>query len=368
MPETITSIQQQTKTGHALLKTGRHLLFWLVSYLFFVLFFGRANRDYQITITFTAILFPVAIATSYLINYYLIPQFLFKARYVRFALFMLYTLITTTWLEILTSVFVFAFVSDLKLYRLDPSTFDVVFLWVGLYFVILAFIAMEQLIRAFDMNREVSRLASQKLETELKLRESELRVLRSQIHPHFLFNTLNNLYGLTLEKSDLAPELVLKLADLMDYMLYKCNKPLVELADEIQHLHNYIEIEQLRYGDRLDVQFHLSGSAEKHQVAPMLLLAFFENAFKHGVSKSIQNPFVQIRLTIAEDSLNLHIANSCNTSNKKQEDYTHGIGLKNVQRRLDLLYPGHRLQIDNKADTFEIDLFLPLQANTTKQN
>ena len=361
----ISLIPKETFNRRSALNAGQHLLFWLIAYLFFVLFFGRANRDYPTTVAFASMLFPLAIATSYFLNFYLIPKFLFSGAYFRFALFLLYTLIVTLWLETLISMFVFLFITDLKLYKLDPSAFDVVFLLVGLYFIILAFIAIEQVKRAFEMKKENTLLANRQYETELKLRESELKLLRAQIHPHFLFNTLNNLYGLTLEKSDLAPELVLKLSDLMDYMLYKCNKPKVKLSSELEHLKNYIEIERIRYGDKLKLNFRIDGEPEKLEIAPMLLLAFFENAFKHGVSKSLKKPFVDIRLTINNPILRLNIRNSCDSKSSKQEDYTHGIGLKNVQKRLELIYPGHNLQIENKADTFEIDLKLNLADEST---
>ncbi|WP_163709186.1 sensor histidine kinase [Mangrovibacterium lignilyticum] len=362
----IIKLHQWPTKGIPMLKTGQHLFFWIISYLFFVLFFGRANRDYQSTVAFSAMLFPLAIATSYFLNYYLIPKFLYRAAYFRFILLLVYTLIFTLWFEVLISLFVFTIVSDFKLYKIDPSTFDIVFLLVGLYFVILAFIAIEQVKRAFEMKKENTRLMNQQLETELKLRESELKLLRAQIHPHFLFNTLNNLYGLTLEKSDLAPELVLKLSDLMDYMLYKCNKPLVQLSSEVEHLKNYIEIERIRYAQKIKIDFQVKGEAGNTEIAPMLLLAFFENAFKHGVSKSIVNPFVTIQLNIDEAVLHLNMVNSCNPASEKDDDYSRGIGLKNVRKRLELLYPNHNLQIENKADTFEVDLRIPLNVLPTE--
>jgi len=349
------------------LKLSHHLLFWLIAYLFFVLFFGRANRDYQITIIFSAMLFPLAIATSYFLNYYLIPRYLFKASYFRFGLFLIYTLVVTLWLEALISLFVFMFVSDLKLYKLDPSTFDIIFLLVGLYFVILAFIAIEQVKRAFTMKKENTELLNLQYETELKLREAELKLLRAQIHPHFLFNTLNNLYGLTLEKSDLAPELVLKLSDLIDYMLYKCNKSKVMLSDELNHLKNYVEIERIRYGEKVKIDFQIEGDPDGLEIAPMLLLAFFENAFKHGVSKSLKKPFVHVQLRMDQASIHLNVQNSYQPQNSLQEDYTHGIGLKNVKKRLELIYPEHSLRIESKANTFEIDLKLNLAATTQEK-
>ena len=344
------------------MKAGQHFLFWVISYLFFILFFGRANRDYQTTIVFASLLFPLGIGTSYFLNYYLIPRFLFRGDYARFALFLFYTFVMSLWCELMISMFVFTIVSDFQVYKLDPSSFDVVFLLVGLYFIILAFIAIEQVRRAFLVEKENTRLEKIQLETDLKLHEAELKLLRAQIHPHFLFNTLNNLYGLTLEKSELAPELVLKLSDLMDYMLYKCNRPKVQLNSELEHLKNYLEIERIRYGKKLKTEFGVEGKTNQLQIAPMLLLAFFENAFKHGASKSVQNPFVNIHIKIEEQQVELQICNSRNPLYEKTEDYTKGIGLKNVQKRLELIYPDrHQLEIIQKNETFEIRLQLLLE-------
>ena len=356
-------------SNFSFIKIGQHFLFWVVSYLFFILFFGRANRDYQTTIIFASLLFPLAIITSYFLNYYLIPRFLFTAKYWRFTLFLFYTFVFTLWCEVMISMFVFIIVSNFQFYKIDPSSFDVVFLLVGLYFIIIAFIAIEQVKRAFEIKRENTRLEKRQLETDLKLRESELKLLRAQIHPHFLFNTLNNLYGLTLEKSDLAPELVLKLSDLMDYMLYKCNQPKVSLRSELDHLKNYIQIEKIRYGEKLTLEFNENGEPDQLEIAPMLLLAFFENAFKHGVSKSIKNPFVSIQIIIEGRQLQLHIENSRNSNSDQTEDYTKGIGLKNVQKRLKLIYADkHQLEINPKEDTFEIKLRLKLdQIQNPKQ-
>ncbi len=267
------------------------------------------------------------------------------------------------------SMFVFIIVSDFQFYKLDPSSFDAVFLVVGLYFIILAFISFDQVKRAFKMQKINADLETNRLEMGLKLKEAELKLLRSQIHPHFLFNTLNNLYGLTLEKSDLAPELVLKLSNLMDYMLYKCNKSSVNLKQELEYLSNYVEIERIRYDDKIKFEFLIEGQSEQLQIAPMLLLAFFENAFKHGVSKSISNPFVQIHIQIEEHTLKLNLTNSKNESDQKKENYTKGIGLKNVKKRLQLLYPNkHNLEISSKAHTFEIDLKLNLEEDLNQKN
>ncbi len=129
------------------------------------------------------------------------------------------------------------------------------------------------------------KLEKNALTTELKLKEAELKLLKAQIHPHFLFNTLNNLYGLTLEKSDEAPDLVLRLSDILDYILYRCDEKYVPLTEEINMIKNYLEIEKIRYSEKLSLETNFPDKTSAFKIAPLILLPFIENAFKHGVSK-----------------------------------------------------------------------------------
>jgi len=207
------------------------------------------------------------------------------------------------------------------------------------------------------MQQENAELEKRKLDIELKLKDAELKLLKAQIHPHFLFNTLNNLYGLALEKSDMAPDLVLRLSGLLDYMLYQCNQSKVSLLDEINQLYNYIEIEQLRYGERLRLEINQSGDAGNLQIAPMLLLPFIENAFKHGVSKQISHPFILVNIIIQASQLVLNIENSFDKSFEKEQEYSKGIGLNNVKKRLEMLYPEkYTLLISSEEMTFKVTL------------
>lgn len=338
-----------------------HLVFWIASYFFFVVFYGRTSRDYQTTIIFVSFLFPLAIANTYFLIYYLIPQFLLKERKALFFLLLAYLIIITGWLSELISLFIFINIANYQIDSTAPITFDSISLIIGLYFVNLVAVAIKQVKRAFFMQQENTNLEQKKLETELKLKEAELKLLRAQIHPHFLFNTLNNLYGLALEKSDLAPDLVLRISDLLDYMLYKCSQPLVELKNELIHLQNYIRIEQIRYGSKLKLEFKIQGDPDALEIAPMLLLPFVENAFKHGTSKQANNPFVKISAKIQDEKLFFRIENSKTNDSEKEENYTQGIGLKNVRKRLDLLYPEkYKLEISNRETTFIVDFEIVL--------
>jgi two-component system, LytTR family, sensor kinase len=209
---------------------------------------------------------------------------------------------------------------------------------------------------SFEQQRNARELDQEKTEAELKF-------LKSQIHPHFLFNTLNNLYALTLDKSDKAPEVVLKLSDLLNYMLYECNEPYMLVTKEIILLENYLSLERIRYGEQLDLSFQVTGEIIGKRLAPMLLLPFVENAFKHGVSKVRKDAGVSILLDCSENILSFLVRNSCAMlPDHDLAGYTEGIGLKNVKRRLELLYPEkHKLELEQTDKEFSIQLMIILE-------
>ena len=195
-------------------------------------------------------------------------------------------------------------------------------------------------------------------EFKTKQLETELNLLKSQLSPHFLFNTLNNLYGLTLKKADNAPEVIMKLSDLLRFTLETSKKNKVELRKEIDFIENYVELEKLRLSNRCDVKLNISGNSEGKMIAPMLLITFIENSFKHGGSSINKNSFIRIFLNIQNDLLKLTVENS------RQEDQYQSslkIGLENVRRKLELLYPGkHTLTIVDRKEIFKINLEIVL--------
>jgi len=203
----------------------------------------------------------------------------------------------------------------------------------------------------------------QELETENM--QSELRFLKSQINPHFLFNTLNNLYALTLKKSDLAPEIVLKLSEMMRYMLYECNEKQVLLSKEVNYLHNYLDLEALRQGKNVEIGFEINGEVTNQKIAPLMFIPFVENSFKHGLSHHISRGYVKIRLEVDQKTVRLVIENSKPEALPLQDHSrkSGGIGLVNVRRRLDLLYPGkYELQIKEAPMNYTVDLTLELDS------
>ena len=175
-------------------------------------------------------------------------------------------------------------------------------------------------------------------ETNEMLLENELKYLRSQIQPHFFFNTLNNLYSLTIDKSDKAPDLILKLSDLMKYFLYETGKEFQTLENEISHIKDYIEIEKLRYDENLKVNFNINSKTKKVIVKPLILIPLVENAFKHGARNSKKNGYISIDLNATSNLLDFRIENSFEKPTKKIKAQIGGIGLTNLKKRLDLNY------------------------------
>lgn len=201
-----------------------------------------------------------------------------------------------------------------------------------------------------------------KKELESQNLQSELKFLKSQINPHFLFNTLNSLYALTLKKSDLAPEIVLKLSEMMRYMLYECNEKEVPLSKEINYMQNYLELEKLRHGNKMLIDLKVSGDLEDKKIAPLILIPFIENSFKHGVSNQVTHGFVNLELIVQENDLHMELENSKAPSLPKiNGKRSGGIGLANVKRRMMILYPEkHALNISESPNTYKIELDLAL--------
>lgn len=205
----------------------------------------------------------------------------------------------------------------------------------------------------------------EKKDLESRTLQSELKFLKSQINPHFLFNTLNSLYALTLKKSDLAPEIVLKLSEMMRYMLYECNEKEVPLSKEINYMQNYLELEKLRHGSKMLIDFKISGDIDTQKISPLILIPFIENSFKHGINNQVNQGFVNLELNVVEHDLQMVLENSKSPSLPKiNEKRSGGIGLVNVKRRMDILYPNlHQLEIKESPNTYKIELNLNLINN-----
>lgn len=218
------------------------------------------------------------------------------------------------------------------------------------------------LIKLFRMS---TRKELEAAKTQAAQSQSELHLLQSQLSPHFLFNTLNNMYGLSITQHEKIPSLILKLSDLLRYSVYEANETYVPLKDELAYIHNYIDFEQLRIGDRLELKTDMESLTNNDiRIAPMLLIVFIENAFKHSKNTSEPTVFIEIRLKVWGNSILFYLRNSHNRSDIHAQtvEKHSGFGLANVKKRLQLLYPNqHDLAIENEETQYTVNLRLNLR-------
>ncbi|HEY5967322.1 MAG TPA: histidine kinase [Chitinophagaceae bacterium] len=187
---------------------------------------------------------------------------------------------------------------------------------------------------------------------------AELQLLKAQVHPHFLFNTLNNIYSFSLENSPKTPGLILKLSSLLSYMLYDCKTDEVRLENEIKIMKNYIDLERERYGNKIEISWSVEGEIKDKFIAPLLMLPFLENAFKHGTSEQIEKSWLSVDISVMHGTLKCKIANS---KNEYVSLRANGIGINNVKKRLEFIYPGKfDLKINDEGDFFVVSMMLIL--------
>lgn len=221
---------------------------------------------------------------------------------------------------------------------------------VNLYLVVSLY-AMIYFMRSwYEQQQSIQTLRQEKTSAELEL-------LKSQVHPHFIFNTLNNIYSVALQKSPESACLILRLSSFLDYNLYDSQNEKVPLKTEIDYVKNFIALEQLRFGEKLDVSFNIYNPMEGLHIAPLLLLPLVENCFKHGVASSISDSWIRIDVSRKDTSFTIKIENSKEPHERKNENKNCGLGLNNVCKRLELIYPGqHDLKILNETNSFLIIL------------
>jgi len=339
---------------NGLKKLTLHIVFWVFVWLFYIYFFSfNSNNQYYIY-WFSALLMPLSIINTYFTIYYLIPHFLIQKRYSIFILYSIYALIGSAFFISISMFFGFVYLSQQNFGEMPPLSKSLAFILFSVY-VIVIIVAVFKLLKINYKEMEVRRELEKKIiETKLQLKEDELRFLKMQIQPHFLFNTLNSIYGLALINSKETPEVVLKLSNLLDYILYQIDKPFVLLKDELKHIEDYIALEKIRFTDDLNVKYTKVNGNCNYKIAPMLLLPFVENSFKHGgLIEGVLN--VDINVEVKNDILIFRVENSFNSFNESSG----GIGLKNIRKRLELLYPdSYNLDVGENAGHYKIELKL----------
>lgn len=336
-----------------------HIIFWVIYILFNIFRWGNVHQDFVYSIKTNLLGFPIHMALAYFNIYFLMPKFVYTKRYFTYTVLLLATLFIGL---IIKFNLTFYLVSN----NVMPEAGDVesltlnyaIVTMLGELYVMSFVTAIKITVDWLNENSKLHELEKRQLTTELKF-------LRSQVSPHFFFNTLNNIYSLTLEKSDRAPEIVLRLSELMRYLLYSTDKPYQELGKEIECIQNYIDLERIRFDNSLRIEMNVSGEIEGKKIAPMLLIPFVENCFKHGAGKNIGKMYIKIHLEVIGDNLNFEVSNNlpANTNRNKLKKSDSGIGLSNIKKRLELGYEpnDYNLSIFEKDKMFNVILKLKVQ-------
>ncbi|MBV7529784.1 sensor histidine kinase [Chitinophaga sp. sic0106] len=331
----------------------QHVLFWCISYYYLLYFFSVESPE-KIDVIYNTVFHLPLVMGVYLNLSLLIPRLLRRSQFFVYA-------ITVALLIAMMAGFNMLLFNKVVDYIFPGYFFISYYSFAELVQFSLIYVGLTTLLKLsrgwfqlMESENRLMRLQNEKADTELLY-------LKSQINPHFLFNTLNSIYSLSLRKDEKVPPTLLKLAAVMRYMIYESNDTLVPLESEINYLRDYIALHQVRHAGKADICFVVNGDPGKRRVAPFMFIVFVENGFKHGVEAGISDTFLHVSLNISGRELYLSVKNNKGLVDETENGAYKGLGLENVKRRLDMLYPGHhQLQITEDATTYAVALQLQL--------
>jgi two-component system, LytTR family, sensor kinase len=329
-----------------------HILFWGIVFISH-LFTSTSSDLFQQSLETTILKLPLLIIAAYAFNMWQVPHYLKPKRYLAFVLSMVFILVVL--------IFLFRLIGYFYLDKFCVNGPYPLISLVDFPFYLFSFHFPALIMYFFITNKEQELEREKILQLENAKIATELKYLKGQLNPHFLFNTLNNLYSYVIAKSPKAADMVLQLSEILDYILYRSQQVSVRLAEEIQTIDNYIALEQIKYGERLQINFKKELLNDAVSITPLILLSIVENAFKHGVRDSIIKPKINIELVQFDSHIEFNVWNTKNETqhNNETDTYKKGIGLSNIKRQLDLLYPkNHVLEIDETDVFFNLKLTL----------
>jgi sensor histidine kinase YesM len=332
----------------------QHLVFWALSFVILLYFFNTSNKIEKIDIIYTAIFHVSLILGVYLNLVLLIPFLLKESRYLLYLICLAALIAGTAGLNMLTF-------DKLVDYVLPGYYFISYYEYNDILIFVIVYVGLTTLLKLskgwfllMEADRKLIRAEKEKI-------SNELIALRSQINPHFLFNSLNSVYSLALHQSARTPAVILKISDLMRYMLYEANEDKVLLKNELNFIENYFGLQKLRSEDQVEISLNVNGDPGNQVIAPLLFLPFIENSFKHGVKGDPEAGYTRISINIGDKDVEMDVINNKGRIDKVEKAELQGIGLQNARRRLELLYPGkHVLLINDKDSSFEVKLKVDL--------
>jgi len=340
--------------NHPVLRILQHLFFWVLSFFLFLNLFKTGARPEKVDYIYTA-LFQASILPAVYINLeLLLPKFGNRKRSFLYISFLALDILFFAWIN-------YKFFAQWSA-KLFPDYFFIsYFTFKEIIFFFIIYIVITSLLKLSKSWFLVSELQKELLEKEKQKTEVELKALKAQINPHFFFNTLNSIYSMALDKDERLPNTVLQLSDLMRYFLYESKDNFIPLEKELAVVNNYIALQKIRSDGQLNIEVKNSGLVNVQQIAPLLLITFLENAFKHGAKGNTERSFIRINTEIEKDQLSFSVENNKGIVDELKTGDQGGLGLENIKRQLELLYPGkHRLTIKNMKDNFAVQLQLDL--------
>jgi len=332
----------------------QHLVFWSIAVYFLLRNFQASSELAPTDYIYTGVFSVFLILAVYINLLLLIPRFFHESRYGFYMLFLVMLLGLITYFQIASFDFI---VEHLFAGYYLISYFDY---WETLnYFII--FIGMTSLLHFSKSWFLYKESEANLIEIRKEKVEAELDALKNQINPHFLFNSLNSIYSMVLNKSDLAPDALIKLSDSMRYIIYESNHERVDLQMEMDFIANYIELQRLRMSAKDTLNFHISGEIQHQKIAPLLLIPIIENCFKYGIKGETEASYVDINIEISEHRIALLAKNNIGFVDEIEKNKPKGTGLKNLKKRLELIYPDkHELIIEKLPETFSVNLKIEL--------
>jgi len=332
----------------------QHVVFLFIIYFVLLNIFKFNSPPAQVDYVYTTLFLATVLPVVYLQLYWLLPKL--RSRQSLFSYLIPLALITSV------SIWVNVQLFDHWSMTLFPGFYFIsYYTWWEISLFFIAFILLATLLKLSKSWFLVNKLQRELLEKEKQRVQEELKALKAQVNPHFFFNTLNSIYSMSLDKDERLPATVLQLSELMRYFLYQSNDDQVPLAKEIAILNDYIGLQRIRSDGNLAVKTEIEADAGEQKIAPLLLIPFLENAFKHGVKGEVGATFIKLVLSVKENRLNFSLENNKGQVDSIEKGDSKGLGLGNVKRRLELLYPGrHDLIIQDRGNDFIVNLQLKL--------
>lgn len=352
----------------------RHATFWLLWFIFQAVLYSFSpspvlqNKSFLIRLSMTvpeSLIYLIPhLFLAYTLMYIVIPRFVLKGRYGTAAILSVLVFVIAAGLSALLSLTVINYIRHLHYNQFLPLEMNPQHppLYVQLGMAMLAGLRGSITIGGLAAAIKLMKCFYEKEQAALRLEKEkisvELQMLKAQLHPHFLFNTLNNIYSYTLEVSAVASNMIFGLSELLRYMLYECNQPFVPLEKELKMISDYIKLEKVRYDEHLDLSVNMPRHTNQLRIAPLLLLPLVENCFKHGASNMIKNPWISIAITITQNVLTMKLVNGKTAGIRTSAP---GIGTANTQKRLELIYAGkYEFQTLSEEDMYIVNLKISL--------